>query len=250
MALRPRHRAAPALNVPRRPPATRPPAARWGPLALALVLLAGCASGPPPPDWQLQAQGAAARATEAWLDGFDAVAEVDFRRAQRELARTGRPEALARLALLRCAARVAALDLAPCDWPGLDEAHVAHDLGAPERAYARYLAGRATPDDAPALPQVHRPWVAEGGAAQAAARLAAIEAPLSRLVVASVLVRRGLADDAVVQVAVDTAAAQGWRRALAAWLGHARDRATQAGDAEAAARHARRLQLVAPEGAR
>lgn len=226
---------------------TRP---RCGALALAAVLLVGCASSPPPPDWQLQAKGAAERATVAWLDGFEAVAQIDFQRAQRELARTGRPEALARLALLRCAVRVAALDLAPCDWPGLAEAHVAHDLGPAEQAYARYLAGQATPADAPALPEVHRAWVAEGGTAQAAARLAAVEAPLSRLVVAGVLVRRGLADDAVVQVAVDTAAAQGWRRALAAWLGHARDRATQAGDAEAAARHARRLQLVAPGVAR
>jgi len=46
-----------------------------------------------------------------------------------------------------------------------------------------------------------------------------IDSPLSQLLAAGVLLRRGNLGKTDIAIAVDTASAQGWRRALLAWLG-------------------------------
>jgi hypothetical protein len=201
------------------------------------ALLAACGSTPPPPDWQMNAKGSAERAAEAWLSGQAKVEEVEFQRARSEVARTAQPALMARLELTRCATRVAALVFEPC--AGFEA--LVGDAAPPEQAYARYLAGQATADDAALLPPPHRALV---GAAPA--DLQAIQDPLSRLIAAGVLVRRGAAPPAVVASAVDTASQRGWRRPLLAWLGVQLRLAQTAGDAAEAARIQRRLDLLAP----
>ena len=76
------------------------------------------------------------------------------------------------------------------------------------------------------------------------ARLQALSDPLARLVAASVLLKKGLISPVDIQVALDTASAQGWRRPLLAWLGVQHQRATAAGDLEAASALQRRIDLV------
>jgi hypothetical protein len=192
-----------------------------------LALLAGCA-GTPQPDWQLESKSALDRATAAWLTGNTRVSQVDAARARAELARTGRPELLARAELLLCAARVAALEFDDC--PAY--AALAPDAGAAERAYADYLAGRTVPpQDLALLPE-----------AQRQADPAAIADPLARLVALGVRLRRGAAADAA--LAVDTASAQGWRRPLLAWLQIQLRQAESAGDAAQAERTRRRIALI------
>ena len=207
-------------------------------LASALALW-GCSSTPPPPDWQLNAQGSAQRAVDAWLSGDSRIADAEWRVAERETRRTADPTQLARLALLRCAAQVAALDGAPC----AEFAPHAADAAAPEPAYHRYLAAQATAADAVHLPEAQRPLVALDAAALQA-QLPKVSDALSRLVAAGVAFRRGQASPAVVAVAVDTASAQGWTRPLMAWLLVQRDAALQAGQTEEAARIERRLALL------
>lgn len=212
------------------------------PLLLLLLTgtLAACGSNPSAPDWPAHAQAGAERSTQAWLTGDSRVEAAEFARARREVARTGRPDLVARLELLRCAARVAALDVAPCT--GFDR--LATDASAIELAYARYLAGRAAADDVEQLPAPHRPLVR--GLAAPEATLAAIDDPLSRLVAAGVLFRRDQATPAVIGLAIDTASAQGWRRPLLAWLKVQQARAQAAGVADEVARIQRRIDLVVP----
>ena len=213
-------------------------------LLLVSVLVAGlvaCSSAPPPPDWQMGAKGSLERATEAGLRGDAAIEAVEFARARAEVASTGRLDWVARVVLVRCAGQVAALDFQPC---GAFEA-LAPDAADAERAYARYLAGAALATDVPLLPKVHQPLALVRGAAGDAA-LAAIEDPLSRLVAAGVLMRRGEATPGTVQQAVDTASAMGWRKPLLAWLGVAQARARAAGADAEVARLQRRIDLVAP----
>lgn len=207
-------------------------------LASALVLL-GCSSTPPPPDWQLNAHGSAQRAVAAWLSGDTRIADAEWRVAERETRRTADPTQLARLALLRCAAQVASLQLAPCP----DFAPHAADAAAPEQAYHRYLAAQATSADVAHLPEAQRSLVALNAAALQA-QLPKVSDPLSRLVAAGVAFQRGQAGPALVALAVDTASAQGWTRPLMAWLLVQRDAALQAGQADEAARIERRLALI------
>lgn len=216
---------------------------------LVLVLTA-CSSGPRAPDWQVNAHGAAERAVQAELRGPARVAEAEWRRAVAEVASTAQPARLARMELLRCAVQQAALDGKACDeharrWPTTD---------ASDAAYRRYLAAQPQAADVELLPPAHRPlarWLlalpgtafdptSATGAASAAASnappsslLGVVEDPLSRLVAASVLVRAGDRSSATLNVAIDTASAQGWRQPLHAWLLLALQQARVAGDATA-----------------
>lgn len=204
-------------------------------LGLAVLLLvAGCAGGPPVPTWQLDARSAADDAVQAWLAGDARIEAQATARMREAIAKTGRPATLARAELLRCAARVATLVFEPC--AAFEPLRV--DAEAPERAYADYLAGRAVIDP-DALPAAQRAAVRGGPAV-----LTGIEDPLSRLVAAGVLVQSGRADPATLQLAADTASAQGWRRAVLAWLGAQKQRADAAGDRAEAERLQRRIDVA------
>lgn len=206
--------------------------------AAAVLALVACGNTPPAPDWQMNAKASAERATQAWLTGDQRVEAAEFARARREVASTGQPALLARVELLRCAGRVAALDLGPC--AGFDA--LAADATPAELAYARYLTGRSTAADGALLPEAHRPFAA--GSASPDAALAAIADPLSRLVAAGVLFQRSQATPGVIARAVDTASAQGWRRPLLAWLKVQQARAQTAGATDEVARIQRRIELV------
>jgi hypothetical protein len=217
---------------------------RQGIAAVAIgmvVAMAGCASGPPTPDWQLNAQGALRRAIDAQLSGNDRVAGVEFDRARGEIARTGRADLMARAELLRCAAQRAALQFEAC--AGFEALRA--DAAPPEQAYAAYLDGTLAPAQRALLPAAQQPLA--GSSTNRAADVAALQAtadPLSRLVAAALWLRDGRASPAVLALAVDTASAQGWRRPLLAWLGLQQRQAAQAGDAATAARVARRIEFI------
>lgn len=202
------------------------------------AVLCGCSSKPPTPDWQMNAKSSLERATAAYLSGNTRLEATEFARARVELARTGRADLLARAELTRCAARVASLVFDDC--PGF--VALAQDAPPAEHAYAAYLAGKATAQDAVLLPAAQRGALAGDGSAQA---LSGMPDPVSRLVAAGVLLRSGRAQPAVFGLAVDTASAQGWSRPLLAWLNVQVQRAEAAGEAGEAARLRRRIEMIA-----
>ena len=133
--------------------------------------------------------------------------------------------------------QVASLVFEPCQ--GFEQ--LRRDAPPAERAYADYIAGRVTPADVPLVPEQHR---AIAAGREDVGTLQAIGDPTSRLVAAGVLLRTGRATPQVVQVAVDTASQQGWRRPLLAWLGVQAQRAERSGHKEEAERIRRRMALV------
>ena len=206
---------------------------------LGVLVLAACSSGPPTPAWQMGARSGLDAAAVAWLEGRDNIEAIEFGRARAAIARTGRPDLLARAELHRCAVRVATLVIEPCT--GFEA--LAIDASAEDAAYARYLANRLQPGDAERLPAPHRAALA---GADPAAALRGVDDPLSLLVAAGAALQRGAASPALVQLAVDTASAQGWPRPLLAWLTLQERTARAAGDTAAAERIQRRLDAVAP----
>lgn len=217
-------------------PMTRPRSLRMAAVCIAASGLWACASGPKVPDWSINAVGHADRFIEAYLKGDERVAAREFSLARGEVARTGRPELVARVELTRCAAQVAALVLEPCT--GFEPLRA--DAGAAERAYAAYLAGQPLAGAQVAeLPAAHQQ-------AAAGTSLPAADQPLARLIAAGVLLRRGQISPEQVDAAVATASEQGWRRPLLAWLGVQARLAGERGDAEGAARIRRRIDLVVP----
>lgn len=191
-------------------------------LAVMAAVLAGCAGGPPTPEWQMDAKGAIERYQRAWLTGADRAAQAEFARARSALASTGRADLVARAELVRCALQVASLALAPglaCE--GFEA--LRSDASERERAYAAYLSGASLPADTD---------------------LMRIEDPLSRLVAAGVLVRGARGSPEVLRIASETASQQGWRRPLLAWLGARLKLAEQAGDEVLAQQLRRRMALA------
>lgn len=209
-----------------------------------MSLLVACSSGPPPPDWQMNAQDAIERSIEAYLAGNVRVEIQEFARAKSEIARTGRADLIARIELMRCASQVASLALDDC----ASFEKLRSDAAKPERAYADFLAGRLQAQDIALLPpQQHaiaRLVTNESNDSAAVQALQSITDPMSRLVGAGILFQREQAGPGVLALAVETASSQGWRRPLLAWLGVQRLRAEKAGDTSETARLRRRIELV------
>lgn len=220
------------------PPAT-PVARRFAAAAGLVWLLAACAGGAPPPDWQQNAQQALSASVTAYLTGHDRIAAIEWQRARTELASTARPQALARAELVRCAARLASLLLEDC--AGFEQLRI--DAAPDDGVYADYLAGRWQTLDAARLPPQHRsvPGVATDSST---ALLATIEDPLAQLVAAAGLLRAGRLTPDGLALAVETASAQGWRRPLLAWLGLYAEQARVAGAVALQQRLRRRIELL------
>ncbi|MDD5030021.1 MAG: hypothetical protein PHH58_11055 [Rhodoferax sp.] len=216
-------------------------------LCLAM-LLSACASAPPPPDWQANALASLNQFTQAYLDGNLRVADAEFSRARLELARTGRPDLLARLELVRCAVQVAALVWTPCT----GYLALAMDAAAPERAYADFLRGHWQGIKVQLLPVQYQPLVAQvqheaatpDSATPANGRLGSINDPLARLIAAGSLLQIEQLTQADSALAVDSASSQGWRRPLLAWLGVTLKQAQFSFDTAAAQRIRRRIDAV------
>lgn len=219
---------------------------RCAAVAGIVAALAACAGGPPPPDWQANAKASMDQAVAAYLSGDSPAEARAFDRAREQIARTGRPDWVARAELMRCAAHVASLVFEPCQ--GFER--LRNDAALPERAYAQHLAARAlSREDIERLPPAQRAVAtAVAGSDAAAVDVQGIDDPLYRLIAAAVLFQAGKASPATLALAADTASAQGWRRPLLAWLEVLAMRAERAGAADEAQRLRRQIQLV--QGAR
>lgn len=200
------------------------------------LLLAACAGGPQPPDWQLEAKGSMDRSVAAYMEGNSRVEMAELGRARTQLTRSGRAELLATAELLHCATRVASLVL---DEPCTGFEKLREDATDAQRAYADYLKGQVQPQGIALLPEAQR-----RAAAGDVGAVAAIADPLSKLVAAGVMLQAGKASPAVITQAIDTASVKGWRRPLLAWLGVQLRRAEQGGDTQEAAKLRRRIELT------
>ncbi|CAN7350134.1 hypothetical protein [Massilia sp. LjRoot122] len=204
---------------------------------LAVAMLAACAGKPLPPDWQADAKGALDGSVDDYLKGHTAAAAAGFRSARTATTSTGRPDYVAQVELVRCAARVASLDFDDC--PGY--AALAQEATPEQRAYADYLYGRWEGLNGALLPEQHRPVLASG-------QVAGVADPLARLVAAGAAFKAGRITPEGMAQAIDTASNQGWRRPLLAWLGVQAQRAEAAGNAQEVQRIRRRIALASGQG--
>ncbi|MGZ5200808.1 MAG: hypothetical protein ACXWC4_13635 [Telluria sp.] len=200
---------------------------------LALLLLAGCASKPVQPSWQANAHDAVGAFTDAYLSGDTRVADAEFARARLATTSTGRPDEVAQVELVRCAAQAASLVFEGC--PGF--AALADGATPAQRAYAAYLDGRWQDVKPELLPEQHAA-VVRGG------RVADVKDPLARLVAAGAAFKAQRLPPDQIGVVIDAASAQGWRRPLLTWLGVAEKRAQSLGNTAEAEQIRRRIALA------
>ncbi|OIP91847.1 MAG: hypothetical protein AUK26_06040, partial [Syntrophaceae bacterium CG2_30_58_14] len=187
-------------------------------LLFPLLLLAGCGAKPAPA-WIAAGHKQLETFKQDFLTGREPpITEIHFRKAILEIKKGGDADLLGKAWLTRMALQVAvreeleegeylkteAAEAVPANWN-----------------FYRFLKGDAATVDVSLLPETYRPfWMAfrSGDAAKAAVAITAIDDPLSRLIASGLAVSRRLENDAILQIAVETASQNGWKRALLAWL--------------------------------
>jgi hypothetical protein len=209
-----------------------------------ILLLAGCSSAPPPPDWKMNAVSLIEHFQARWLEGDGKTADIALDKARGEIARSGRLDLLARAELAACATRAAALDFSNCAGYERLARGNANEAAASDIAYARFLAGDWSGLDAKALPAHYAGVTTAKDNAAANRAVAEIKEPLPRLIAAALLFKSNRAEPATLATAIDTASERGWRRPLLAWLQVQLKRAQAAGDTSAAAHLQRRIDLI------
>ncbi len=206
----------------------------------ASLLMSGCSSSPPPPDWKMNAVSLLEHYQALWLEGDAKAADLALEKGRKEIARTGRLDLLARLELAACGSRVAALDFSDCT----AYAPLANEADPADQAYARLLSGDWAGLDAKDLPSHYAGLVGAKDGASANKAVAEIKQPLPRLIAAGLLFKQGRAEPATLALATDTASERGWRRPLLTWLEVQLKRARTAGDPAAISHLQRRIDLA------
>ncbi len=184
-----------------------------------LLLVTGCSSAPPVPDWLNASSNQLETYKKSYLGGKDKIAALQFKSAVAEVKKSGDLEVLGRTYLIRMALETAVL----ADMENAEYLKIA--TVSPNRQNGNFyffLNGKLEQTDVDLLPSQYRDFASAlksgGGPGD---RLRAIEKmndPLSRLIAIGILVRLHQDDEALLKKAVETASAQGWKKALLVYL--------------------------------
>lgn len=209
--------------------------------ALAASMLAACGGGPKVPDWKKDSINLIEKYKKAELKGEVQRAERYFEQALEAAGSAGKIGETAQLHLIRCATRQASLDYEPCTGY-LD--HAKFGVNPEDEAYYRFLTNQQDKLDTSKLPAQYRDFARISDPAKIVASLRSISDPLSRLIAASLATARKQTDDAILNLAAETASEQGWRKPLLVYLKLLENRATVRNDEFEAEKLRTRIKLV------
>ena len=186
-------------------------------LALALLICA-CGTVTPVPAWKENAYRHLDDYKTSFLTGREESTEPHFVKARREMAAGNDLSILTIAYLTKYSLHTASLE-------SFDSSEFAKLYGlepnAVDMAYCHFLKGNFSAVDARALPSRYT-GVLKAALSKdltaAAREIAAVDDPLSRLIACGVWVRYLPSDETILQMAIATASANGWRRPLWAYL--------------------------------
>jgi hypothetical protein len=188
------------------------------PVVLLVIFLVSCGGSQPIPDWTYASFNQMEDFKQACLEGKEGVADLHFQRAVHEIKKSGDLNLLAKAHLNRYAVQVALTE------SFRDEDFLKIQAVEPDPANAAFYAllkGNFAQTDGNLLPPQYSRTVADILAARRgliATDVRQIENPLSRLVMTGILVRHGYENLELLEGAVETAARQGWKKALLIYL--------------------------------
>lgn len=183
-----------------------------------IMLLWACSSSQPIPQWKDTASRQLENYRVSFLTGEEDDTEPHLAKAKKAISSSNDLNTLAMLYLTKYALHVAALE----DFD--DNEFIKIDKLQPNdvhRAYYNFLKGHFAVIDADSLPSqygkflltmVNHDYLAANHA------IASIEDPLSRLIACGLRIKYAPPDEITLQLAIDTAAKEGWRRPLWAYL--------------------------------
>jgi hypothetical protein len=198
-------------------------------LTLAFMICA-CGSVAPTPKWKDNAYEQLDLYKTGFLTGREESTEPHFVKAVREMAAGNDLNLLAVAWLTKYALHAASLEsFDDNEFQKLSRL----EPNAADLAYCNFLKGNFSAGDIHRLPARYAGVMkaaAVKDAASAVREMAVIADPLSRLVACGVWVKYRTYDENILQTAIDTAAAHGWRRPLWAYLSKLHDFYSERGD--------------------
>ena len=191
---------------------------RRGIIFIYLFILS-CSVAKPIPDWLSVSVSSIESYKKYYLSGRTEVAERQFTRALHEAKKTGNPEILARLYLIKMAVTSATLEeLETKEYERLN----ALAPSPINETYFAFLSGNLTAADERFLPDQYRSFFKavkeRKDPISLREEIEKIDEPLSALIAVSVLTRLHLEDEAILKRAIEISSAQGWERPLLAYL--------------------------------
>lgn len=209
---------------------------------LVLALAAGCGSKPVP-DWKTGGFNAMESYKKNFLEGDERKADLYFELAVREIQKSGDPDLLDRVLLTRCALRTAALEpLSPGDCLLSGWKHTKENEN-----YLAFLREGAGGTDPSLLPPAYRKFadaLEAGNIGPLNDAVAGIDDPLSRIVASAVAVQAGRFDDRTLELALEAASREGWKKIVLLYLGRLEALSREQGKTEQADRLRRRQEIL------
>lgn len=189
-------------------------------LTFTLMLICACVTTTTQvPEWKESAFRDIENYKKSFLTGKQNAADVQFNRAREAIASGSNLNLLAKLYLTKYALQRAALeDFNDGEFLRVNRLHpVSANL-----AYYNFLMGSVNAKDANFLPDQYAGLIKplrNQDTAKGLEELLAIDDPLSRLIACGVWVKHAPYDDYILKLGVNTAAENGWKKPLWAYLG-------------------------------
>jgi hypothetical protein len=187
-------------------------------LLIFVISLIGCGGSKQIPEWIDNSYNQLENYKKNYLSGKDRIAELQFNKAIDEIKKSGNLEILGRAYLTKYAVHIAVLET-------FDESeYIKIDTLQPvleNRTFYNFLKGSFDKVDESLLPKQYNgvlKVLRKGKYEDAAHEISKMEDSLSKLIVAGLLIQKNTYDEGVLKIAIETAAQNGWKKALLAYL--------------------------------
>jgi alkylhydroperoxidase/carboxymuconolactone decarboxylase family protein YurZ len=188
-------------------------------LMLFTFLLVGCGSSKPVPEWTDASVNQLENYKKSYLSGKERIAEAYFDKAVDEIKSSGDLDILARAYLTKYAVQVAVLE-------AFDDGEYlrieAVEPVSQNKNFYGFLKGAFDNVDENQLPQQYEGFLRafKSGKKETIAReISKMDNSLSKLIAIGLLVKKDKDDEIDLQLAIDIASQNGWKKALLAYLG-------------------------------
>jgi len=213
-------------------------------LMMFSILLVGCGSSKPVPDWTYASFNQLDNYKKSCLSGKERIAEASFNKAVDEIKSSGDLDILARAYLTKYAVQVAVLEA----FDGREYLKIdAVEPVLQNKSFYSFLKGAFDNVDEKQLPQQYAGFFRtfkSGKKDDVAYEISKMENPLSKLIAIGLLVKKDKYDETDLKLAIDIASQNGWKKALLAYLGKLQSFYKTNNQQDKAAHVEERIQLI------
>jgi alkylhydroperoxidase/carboxymuconolactone decarboxylase family protein YurZ len=207
-------------------------------------LFVGCGSSKPVPEWKDASFNQLDNYKKSYLSGKERIAEAYFNKAVDEIKSSGDLEILARAYLTKYACQVAVLEAFD------DKEYLRIDAVEPilqNKTFYNFLKGAFGNVDENQLPQQYAGFfiaIESGRKDEIALEISKMDNPLSKLIAIGLLVQKNTYNEMELNLAIDIASQNGWKKALLAYLTKLQSFYVMNNKPDKAAHVAERIQLI------